>query len=66
MVAKIEVNIDYPEYDDAEVMGNEVIKPHVTEIRNKLLALLDDADKGKIIRDGVKTAIVGKPNVRKK
>lgn len=65
LVAKIEVNIDYPEYDDAEVMGNEVIKPHVIEIKNKLLELLDDADKGKIIRDGVKTAIVGKPNVGK-
>src|SRR5690606_14956569 len=65
LVAKIEVNIDYPEYDDAEVMGNEVIKPHVLDIKEKLVELLDDADKGKIIRDGVKTAIIGKPNVGK-
>jgi tRNA modification GTPase len=65
LVAKIEVNIDYPEYDDAEVMGNEVIKPYVLDIKNKLVELLDDADKGKIIRDGVKTAIIGKPNVGK-
>ena len=33
LVAKIEVNIDYPEYDDAEVMGNEVIKPYVLDIK---------------------------------
>ncbi len=65
LVAKIEVNIDYPEYDDAEVMGNEVIKPYVLDIKNKLVELLSDADKGKIIRDGVKTAIIGKPNVGK-
>ncbi|MDY0210343.1 MAG: tRNA uridine-5-carboxymethylaminomethyl(34) synthesis GTPase MnmE [Acholeplasma sp.] len=65
LVAKIEVNIDYPEYDDAVVMGSEIIKPEVLLIKEKLLALLDDADKGKIIREGVKTAIVGKPNVGK-
>lgn len=65
LVAKIEVNIDYPEYDDAQVMGNEVIKPEVIKIKDQLHMLLEDADKGKIIRDGVRTAIVGKPNVGK-
>ncbi len=65
LVAKIEVNIDYPEYDDAQVMGNEVIKPEVLKIKDQLHRLLEDADKGKIIREGVRTAIVGKPNVGK-
>lgn len=65
LVAKIEVNIDYPEYDDAQVMGNEVIKPEVIKIKDQLHMLLEDADKGKIIREGVRTAIVGKPNVGK-
>ncbi|MBM7453120.1 tRNA modification GTPase [Acholeplasma morum] len=65
LVAKIEVNIDYPEYDDAQVMGNEVIKPEVIKIKDQLHTLLEDADKGKIIREGVRTAIVGKPNVGK-
>ena len=65
LVAKIEVNIDYPEYDDADVMGNEVIKPDVLSIKETLEELLKDSDKGMIIREGVKTAIVGKPNVGK-
>lgn len=65
IIAKIEVNIDYPEYDDATTMGNELIKPEVIVIREKLIRLLDDSAKGKIIREGVKTAIVGKPNVGK-
>lgn len=65
IIAQIEVNIDYPEYDDATTMGNELIKPEVIEIRQKLIRLLDDSNKGKIMREGVKTAIVGKPNVGK-
>lgn len=65
IIAKIEVNIDYPEYDDATVMGNELIKPEVIKIKQKLARLLDDSHKGKIMREGVKTAIVGKPNVGK-
>ena len=65
IIAQIEVNIDYPEYDDATTMGNELIKPEVIKIREKLIQLLDDSNKGKIIREGVKTAIVGKPNVGK-
>lgn len=65
LIAQIEVNIDYPEYDDATQMSVELIKPHVLNLIKKLNALLDDANKGKLIRDGVKTAIVGKPNVGK-
>ncbi|MDY3196332.1 MAG: tRNA uridine-5-carboxymethylaminomethyl(34) synthesis GTPase MnmE [Paracholeplasma sp.] len=65
LIAQIEVNIDYPEYDDATQMSVEVIKPHVLNLIKKLNTLLDDANKGKLIRDGVKTAIVGKPNVGK-
>ncbi len=65
LIAQIEVNIDYPEYDDATLMSVELIKPHVLNLIKKLNTLLDDANKGKLIRDGVKTAIVGKPNVGK-
>lgn len=65
LIAQIEVNIDYPEYDDATTMSNELIKPHVEVLIKKLNSLLDDANKGKLIRDGVKTAIIGKPNVGK-
>jgi len=65
IIAQIEVNIDYPEYDDATTMGNELIKPEVINIKQKLVRLLDDSNKGIIMREGVKTAIVGKPNVGK-
>ena len=65
LIAQIEVNIDYPEYDDATQMSVELIRPHVLNLIKKLNTLLDDANKGKLIRDGVKTAIVGKPNVGK-
>ncbi len=65
LIAQIEVNIDYPEYDDATLMSVELIRPHVLNLIKKLNTLLDDANKGKLIRDGVKTAIVGKPNVGK-
>lgn len=65
IIAQIEVNIDYPEYDDATTMGNELIKPEVITIKQKLHRLLDDSNKGIIMREGVKTAIVGKPNVGK-
>ena len=65
IIAQIEVNIDYPEYDDATTMGNQLIKPEVMAIKQKLHRLLDDSNKGIIMREGVKTAIVGKPNVGK-
>ena len=65
IIAQIEVNIDYPEYDDATAMSNELIKPQVLILVEKLSLLLEDASKGKLIRDGVKTAIIGRPNVGK-
>lgn len=65
IIAQIEVNIDYPEYDDAVVMSKEIIKPET----EKLLMLMDDivreSKKNQMIREGVKTAIIGRPNVGK-
>lgn len=65
IIATIEVNIDYPEYDDAIVMSNEILKPQIIAIMHKLEHLLEVAKTGKIIRDGIKTVIVGRPNVGK-
>lgn len=65
MIALIEVNIDYPEYDDTTVMTNEIIKPDVLEFIKELDNILKTANKGRMIREGVKTAIIGKPNVGK-
>ena len=65
IIAVIEVNIDYPEYDDTILMTNEIIKPEITKFIKELDTILKTANKGRMIREGVKTAIIGKPNVGK-
>ena len=64
-IAKIEVNIDYPEYDDAIVMTDEILLPVANEILGKIDKMLENAETGQIIRNGVNVAIIGKPNVGK-
>ena len=64
LLASIEVNIDYPEYDNEEVTENDV-QNELGNIRNKLLDILNNSENGKIIKEGIKTCIIGKPNVGK-
>ncbi len=64
-IAHIEVNIDYPEYDDVIELSNQLVKPDIKKLISKIDVLLDKANYGKIIKDGVKTAIIGRPNVGK-
>ena len=64
-LANIEVNIDYPEYEDIEVMTIEMVKGNISSIRNKISTILNESENGKIIKDGIKTVIVGRPNVGK-
>ena len=63
--ANIEVNIDYPEYEDIEVITNDVLHPNLEKIKEKLAELLKDAKNGKIIKNGIDVAIIGKRNVGK-
>ena len=65
IIANIEVNIDYPEYDDVEQLTTELITPRLKTLEQKMAAILEKAHDGKVIREGVKTAIIGKPNVGK-
>ncbi|MBU1144501.1 MAG: tRNA uridine-5-carboxymethylaminomethyl(34) synthesis GTPase MnmE [Firmicutes bacterium] len=65
IVAQIEVNIDYPEYDDVVIMTDEIIIPKIILLIDKIKIILEKANTGKIIRDGIKTVIIGKPNVGK-
>lgn len=65
IIANIEVNIDYPEYDDVEQLTSEKLLPMCTTWIDEIDEILRKARSGKILREGVKTAIVGKPNVGK-
>ena len=65
LIAKIEVNIDYPEYEDELIMTREVIIPMVHNILIKMELVLKNSLKTKMIKEGIKTAIVGSPNVGK-
>jgi tRNA modification GTPase len=65
IIAQIEVNIDYPEYDDAIVMSKEIISPLNQELLKEIDHILKESKKNQMIKDGVKTVIIGKPNVGK-
>lgn len=65
LLASIEVNIDYPEYEDIAVMTVDNISSEMKNIREKLEKIVNESENGKIIRDGIKTVIVGRPNVGK-
>ena len=64
-LAQVEVNIDYPEYDDVEEMTLQLLREKTEQVSQGIRALLNTASQGKILRDGLKTAIVGRPNVGK-
>jgi tRNA modification GTPase len=65
LLALIEVNIDYPEYTDIEQANEETIAKKAKEIREEVKGLIKGGHEGKIIKEGVKVAIVGEPNVGK-
>lgn len=65
LIANIEVNIDYPEYEDAVVVTKEMIRESNNEIANSINQLLKNSKKGLLIKNGLKIVIVGKPNVGK-
>ena len=64
VLANVEVNIDYPEYDEEEVTGQKMLGC-VHSVGEKIDKLLETAQEGQILRNGLKTAIVGRPNVGK-
>ncbi|AJS61689.1 tRNA uridine-5-carboxymethylaminomethyl(34) synthesis GTPase MnmE [Paenibacillus sp. IHBB 10380] len=63
-MAHIEVNIDYPEHD-VESLTSNLIKDKCTEVMEQITKLLKTSEEGKILREGITTAIVGRPNVGK-
>lgn len=65
VLANIEVNIDYPEYEDIEEFTNEQLLPMIKKVKHSILKILNESENGKMIRDGIQTSIIGKPNVGK-
>ena len=65
VLAQVEVNIDYPEYDAVEEMTSKMLREKAIEIRQRIEGLLKTAKQGKVLRDGLATAIIGRPNVGK-
>lgn len=65
IIANIEVNIDYPEYEDAIIYTNELLKTNINEIQSDLEKLVKESEKGTLLNNGITVGIVGKPNVGK-
>ena len=65
LLASIEVNIDYPEYEDAIDMTINEVLPQIENIKKEIEILIEKSENGKILTTGIKTAIVGRPNVGK-
>lgn len=65
IITNIEVNIDYPEYEDILIVTTDMINSSITSLEEKLIKILKEAENGKIIKNGINTLIIGRPNVGK-
>ncbi|MFH6858337.1 tRNA uridine-5-carboxymethylaminomethyl(34) synthesis GTPase MnmE [Staphylococcus capitis] len=65
ILSQVEVNIDYPEYDDVEDATTEFLLEQSKNIKEEINRLLETGTQGKIMREGLSTVIVGRPNVGK-
>ena len=65
ILANIEVNIDYPEYEDIEEMTLNIINPKVDEIEQEINKILSNSENIKLLKEGINISIIGKPNVGK-
>ncbi len=65
VIAMIEVNIDYPEYEDEKQMTQDVIEPYLDKWIKDASIMIDKAERFQTVKDGIRTVILGKPNVGK-
>ena len=65
LISNIEVNIDYPEYEDIEIMTIEDIKKFSKVLNEEIDKLIKESNNGKLIKEGINTVILGRPNVGK-
>lgn len=65
ILSNIEVNIDYPEYEDIEIVTRQKIKDEIKNINENICKIIEESESKKIVKDGIKVAIIGNPNVGK-
>ncbi|MCR5787987.1 MAG: tRNA uridine-5-carboxymethylaminomethyl(34) synthesis GTPase MnmE [Bacilli bacterium] len=65
IISNINVNIDYPEYDDVDIITNDLLIPKLQNLKNKIVKIINESENGKLIKNGIKTSIIGRPNVGK-
>ena len=65
VLAQIEVKIDYPEYEDIEEVTYNDLNNNINDVEQEIKRIIKESENGKIIKEGIKTAIVGRPNVGK-
>lgn len=64
-LAQVEVTIDYPEYDDVDDLSNDQLSQTALTVKEQVQAILQEAQGGRLFREGIQTAIIGRPNVGK-
>jgi len=65
IISNIEVNIDFPEYQDIEVVTTQKIKDLLEPLKKDLQEIITNSKNSKVIKDGINVAIIGRPNVGK-
>ena len=65
LLANIEVNIDYPEYEDIEQVTNEILNSKIDKIIKKMETIIYKSESNKLIKEGIDVSIIGRPNVGK-
>ena len=65
VLAQIEVKIDYPEYEDIEDVTYNDLSNNIEDVENEIKRIIKESENGRIIKEGIKTAIIGRPNVGK-
>ena len=65
IITQIEVNIDYPEYEDVEELTAESLLPKSIQLQEKMNHIIDSSQNVHLLKDGISTVIIGKPNVGK-
>lgn len=65
IISNIEVNIDYPEYEDIAIVTIDDINSNLGILESDIIHILDESNNGEILKNGIKTVIIGKPNVGK-